>query len=191
MGKFSVELQCTTDPDWVETILERFDEFLPDHANCERKASALALSMIVKQPDRVRIIPTLIAIAREELEHFERVYALMGERGLTLAKDEPDPYVNRLLGCMRHGRQERFLDRLLVFALVEARGAERLARTLADPELARFYRRLRGAEAKHGHQFAQMALEYFDESTVAARARELAAREAEIATTLPWRASLH
>ncbi len=54
MGRKSVELKCATDPAWVQTVLDDFDTFLADHANCERKASALAMSLIVRFPDRTR-----------------------------------------------------------------------------------------------------------------------------------------
>ena len=194
MAKKSVDLKSATDPKWVGQILDNFDEFLQDHANCERKASALAMSMIVKYPDRTKILPQLIALAREELEHFEQVYLLMCSRGLPLLKDSPDPYVNRLLDHCRHGREERLLDRLLISSLVECRGAERfriIFEALEDPELKRFYRELAGAEAKHGHQFAEMALEYFDEATVYGRLEELAEEEANIVADLEWRPSLH
>lgn len=194
MTKRSIDLHVPTDPEWVHAILDNFDEFLQDHANCERKASALAMSMVVKHPDRPLIIPTLISIAREELEHFEMVYNLMKTRDLPLIKDEQDPYVNALLTCLRHGRDERLLDRLLVFSLVECRGAERfgiLARALDDPDLVRFYKQLWGTEAKHGNQFVEMALEYFPEDAVYARLEEIAAHEGEVIRTLPWRASLH
>ena len=194
MAKKSVDLKSVTDPKWVGQILDNFDEFLQDHANCERKASALAMSMIVKYPDRTKILPRLIALAREELEHFEQVYLLMRSRGLPLLKDSPDPYVNRLLDNCRHGREERLLDRLLISSLVECRGAERfriIFEALEDSELKRFYRELAGAEAKHGHQFAEMALEYFDEETVYGRFAELAEEEARIVADLEWRPSLH
>ncbi|MFT5394806.1 MAG: tRNA-(ms[2]io[6]A)-hydroxylase [Gammaproteobacteria bacterium] len=194
MTKRSIELHCATDPVWVNSILENFDAFLQDHANCERKASALAMSMVVKHPDREAIVPTLISIAREELEHFEQVHDVMRTRGLRLVKDEPDPYVNALLKFMRHGRNDSFLDRLLIFSLVECRGAERfgiLSRALTDPQLERFYKQLWGAEAKHGNQFVEMALEYYTSDVVYARLETLAAQEAQIIQTLPWRASLH
>ncbi len=194
MPKHSVPLKSATPEAWVTPILEDFDTFLQDHANCERKASALAMSMVIKQPDREHIIPTMIAIAREELLHFEQVYGVMRRRGLKLVKDEPDPYVNALLADIRHGRDERFLDRLLTFSLVECRGAERfgiLCQALTDPELARFYRALWGAEVRHGDQFVAMALEYFAPDVVYDRLHHLAEREAEIVRTLPWRPSLH
>lgn len=183
-----------TDPDWVQVILDDFDEFLQDHANCERKASALAMSLVVKHPDRLLIVPALIAVAQEELEHFRQVYELMRLRGLALVKDTQDPYVNQLGACLRHGREQRFVDRLLVSSLIECRGAERfgiISQALSDPELQAFYEDLWKAEAKHGHQFVDMALKYFEPDLVYARLGELAEAEAEIIQKLEWRASLH
>lgn len=194
MAKKSVDLLIQTDPAWVAVILDHFDEFLRDHANCERKASALALSLVVKYPDRTRIIPPLIALAQEELEHFRQVYALLAARGLHLVQDTQDPYVNQLLSLLRHGREERLLDRLLVASLIECRGAERfrlLSQALADPDLKCFYRDLWAGEAKHGHQFAELALHYFAPDAVYPRFHELAEREAEIIQRLAWRPSLH
>ncbi|MDX1432486.1 MAG: tRNA isopentenyl-2-thiomethyl-A-37 hydroxylase MiaE, partial [Gammaproteobacteria bacterium] len=112
MTRRSRDLLVATHPDWVHAVLADFDAFVQDHANCERKASALAMSLVVKHPDRTAIIPTLIALAQEELEHFRQVHDLMSQRGLPLVSDVPDPYVNQLLACMRHGREQRFLDRM-------------------------------------------------------------------------------
>jgi len=194
MARKSIDLLVATHPDWVNVVLADFDAFIQDHANCERKASALAMSLVVKHPDRRRIVPTLIALAQEELEHFRQVYALMASRGLELVKDTQDPYVNQLAACMRHGREPRFLDRLLVSSLIECRGAERfglIANALEDTSLEEFYASLWKAETKHGHQFVDMALEYVDAETTRGRLRELAEREAEIVQNLAWRASLH
>lgn len=194
MAKKSVDLQSKTDPAWVNVILENFDEFLQDHANCERKASALAMSLVVKYPDRDRIIPDLITLAREELEHFAQVYELMQQRGLALTKDIQDPYVNLLLNEMRSGREERFLDRMLISSIIECRGAERfkiISQALEDPALKIFYRELWAAEAKHGHQFVDFVLRYENAETVYSRLDEIARREAQIIESLTWRASLH
>jgi len=194
MARRSIDLLLATHPDWVNVVLADFDAFLQDHANCERKASALAMSLVVKHPDRTLIVPTLIALAQEELEHFRQVYELMVSRGLGLVKDIQDPYVNQLMACMRHGREPRFLDRLLVSSLVECRGAERfgiIANALDDESLKAFYTALWKAETKHGHQFVDMALKYADPQTTQTRLRELAEQEAEIVQRLEWRASLH
>ena len=79
--KSSIALECVSSPEWVAAVMEDFDAFLQDHANCERKASAMAMSFVAKFPDRVEIIPELIETAIEELEHFQSVYEIMKERG--------------------------------------------------------------------------------------------------------------
>jgi len=73
---FSIELRYDSSPEWLNLVLTDFDNFLIDHANCERKASAMAMGLIAKYPDRKEIIPELIETAIEELEHFRDVYAL-------------------------------------------------------------------------------------------------------------------
>ena len=57
--KYSLELAVATPSKWVEIVLSDFPKFLQDHADCERKASALALSFVAKYPDRLEIIPEL------------------------------------------------------------------------------------------------------------------------------------
>jgi len=79
--KLSIDLSVQTKPGWIKTVLEDFDSFLIDHADCERKASSSAMSFIAKYPNRTEMIPELIETAVEELEHFQQVYALMEKRG--------------------------------------------------------------------------------------------------------------
>ncbi|MCA9774994.1 MAG: tRNA-(ms[2]io[6]A)-hydroxylase, partial [Myxococcales bacterium] len=84
---------------------------------------------------------------------------------------------------LRHGRDERFLDRLLLASVVERRGAERfrlLAGALEAPDLAALYRGFWTGEAQHAELYARLAAEYFDEATIARRLDELAAIEAEV-----------
>jgi tRNA 2-(methylsulfanyl)-N6-isopentenyladenosine37 hydroxylase len=194
MAKKSIDLKSATDPDWSAYIVNHFDEFLADHANCERKASALAMSLIVRYPDRVKIIPQLIDLAQEELEHFQQVYEIMQERGVKLIKDTQDPYVNQLLKLLRHGRDQRFLDQLLISSIIECRGAERfrlVSESLQETKLKNFYRDLWASESKHGHIFVEFALMYFSHEEVYPRLDELMQGEADIVAELAWRPSLH
>lgn len=194
MARKSIDLYVATDPAWVGTIVNNFDDFLADHANCERKASALAMSLVVKYPDRITLIPRLIEIAQEELEHFRQVYVWMLKRGISALPDRRDPYVNRLLALRRHGRDDGLLDQLLIASLIECRGAERfglIADALADADLKRFYHDLWAAEIKHGHVFVDLALRCFDNDTVYERLHVLARAEADILQSLDWTASLH
>jgi tRNA-(ms[2]io[6]A)-hydroxylase len=194
MPQLRAKLASSTDPEWVKVILENFDDFLIDHASCERKAMAYAMSVVVKYPDRTEIIPDLLQVAQDELDHFRDVLSLMDKRGLQMSPDEPDPYVNQLIKVCRHGRDERLLDRLLVASVVETRGAERfriIAEALEDPQLKEFYRDLWATEARHGDVFKKMALNYFNEAEIESRNEEIIQAEAKIIAGLEWRPSLH
>ncbi len=194
MTKIDFKLSVATDPAWVQVILDNFDEFMQDHANCERKASALALSLAMKYADRKRLIPHMIRLAQEELEHFAEVYEMMEQRGISLGNEIKDPYVNGLLSHCRTEPEERFLDRMLISSVIEARGAERfglIAEALEDAELKAFYKRLWAAEMKHGHLFANLMLHYFSEDVIRARLSQLLDAEGKIIQKLEWRPSLH
>ena len=193
--KFSIELSTSSKPEWVEAVMNDFDAFLTDHANCERKASAMAMSFVAKYPDRVEIIPELIETAIEELEHFNDVYKIMEERGVRLPPEMgQDLYVKKLIDGCRSGREDRFLDRLLLASIIECRGAERfrlVCDALSDPDLKDFYKRLWTSEAKHGNIFVRMALNYFDEDEVYQRLDQLNQMEGEVINAMPITPALH
>lgn len=188
-------MEAESSKEWIDAVMSDFDSFLQDHANCERKASAMAMSLVAKYPNRVEIIPELIEIGIEELDHFKDVYSIMEKRGLQLPHEiGRDEYVKQLLDGCRSGREERFMDRLLLASLVETRGAERFQKVyehLEDPELREFYHQLWASEARHGEVFIRMALNYFDESSVYTRLGEMTVHEAEVLTELPIKPALH
>ncbi len=193
--KLSVELASESSKEWVEAVMNDFDSFLQDHADCERKASAMAMSFVAKFPDRVEIIPELIETAAEELEHFQQVYEIMESRGVQLpAKMGQDMYVKELVDHCRSDVENRFLDRLLLASIVECRGAERFRlvyENLEEGELKKFYHNLWASEAKHGNIFVKMALNYFDEKIVYDRLNELNEIEAVVLSKQPIKAALH
>lgn len=193
--QFRIELTVDTKREWIDAVLADFNAFLQDHADCERKASAMALSFAAKYPNRLEIIPELIETAIEELEHFRDVYKILESRGIQLTHEIPqDIYMKKLLEICRSGREERFMDRLLLASLVETRGAERfrlIYENMDDKELREFYRKLWASEARHGEVFVKMALNYFDEEDVYRRLDEMKTTEGEILNDLPIRAALH
>jgi tRNA-(ms[2]io[6]A)-hydroxylase len=194
--KLSLELSRESRPEWVAAVIADFPSFLQDHADCERKASAMAMSFVAKYPDRVEIIPELIETGVEELEHFQQVYAHMEKRGVRLPKEmKQDPYIGALLQLCHSDPIRRFLDRLLLCSIIECRGAERfrlVANAIADdPELKEFYHELWTSEAKHGNIFVKMALQYFKKDEVYERLEELNRAEGNIVEGLPFRAALH
>lgn len=188
-------LLTKTPADWADYALQDFNHFLLDHASCERKASAVGMSFVVRYPDRGNaLLNPMIQFAREELEHFHQVYRLIAERGLVLERDEEDPYVNALMKEVRFGRDERFLDRLLVSSLIESRGCERLflvAERLEDPKLQHFYHRLARAEGHHQTLFYDLAQNFFPDSVIQPRWNALREIEAQAIASVPYRHALH
>src|SRR3954469_14910766 len=116
-----MELLCQTPLAWVRLAIERFDEVLVDHAHCEKKAAAHALSMLAAFPDVPGLARAMARLAREEAGDLSQVLALCDRRGLSLGRDAGDPYAQALQANVRQPRRERLLDRLLVSALIELR----------------------------------------------------------------------
>ncbi len=180
---------------WIDAVMDDFDSFLQDHANCERKASSMAMSFVAKYPDRKEILAELIDTGIEELEHFKQVYEILKSRNVPLPHEiGQDHYVKDLLDFCRSGREERFMDRLLLASLVETRGAERFKlvyEALENPGLKSFYHELWASEARHGEIFVKMALTYFDETPVYQRLEAMTTYEGNIIKNLPIRPALH
>ena len=193
--KLNLDIKVPSSQAWIDAVMADFGAFLQDHADCERKASAMAMSFVAKYPDRTEIIPDLIDTGIEELEHFQQVYSLMESRGIQLTHSiGEDPYLKALIKLCHSGREERFLDRLLVASVVETRGAERfrlVSEAQEDKELHRFYKVLWASEAKHGHLFVKLALKYFPEEIVYKRLEWWIDRESEIIENLEIRPALH
>ena len=191
--KRAVELLTETPPGWIRFAVERFDEVLVDHAHCEKKAAAHALSMLAAFPDVPGLARAMAQLAREEAGHLAQVLRLLEQRGLSLGKDPGDPYAQALQERVRHPRTERLLDRLLISALIELRSQERLALLathLPQPDLREVYGRLASAEAGHGDLFWKLALKA-SRDEAPRRWAELAAEEARIVRSLPLRAAIH
>jgi len=175
-------------------VLADFDDFLADHANAENKASGMAMSMALHYSDKADIVRAMIDLAIEELAHFREVVKIMHGRGLDLKKDEKDPYVNALRQQVRQGRDAYFLDRLLIGAVIEARGAERfglVADALPPGELKDFYELISRSEQKHLTLFTDLAAIYFRRGVIQDRLQQLLEFEAELVASLPHRARLH
>ena len=193
--EFDIKLKWDTPKEWIETVLADFPKFLQDHADCERKASAMAMSFVAKCPDRVEIIPELIETALEELVHFKLVYEIMDQKKITLPKQlEQDNYIGGLIKKCRSGREERLLDRMVVASVVEARGVERfriVAENIKEEELQKFYDMLWRSEYKHSDVFLRLALSYWKWEEIEERLVYFIHQEAIICEGLPFRAAVH
>lgn len=194
MQALKISLLRQTPPSWTELILSRFDEFIVNHAACERKASSTGINFVVQYPDRKFLIEPMIRLAKEELQHFHQVSRLMLERNLTFKADEKDPYINGLIKCQRNGSEQRLLDRLLIFGIAEARGCERfglVGRALPEGTLKTFYQQLADAEERHHEIFIEMASHYFNRNEIEHRLNDLLMEEAKLFDSLPHRAAVH
>ena len=179
---------------WLAQVLQNFDAFLPDHANCERKAAAMALSLVSRYADKHALVDAMLELAQEELAHFHQVFRLMVPRGLQLVPETKDPYVGALRKLVRDGRDHLLLDHLCVAGVVEARGCERfglIAEGLPQGDLQEFYRAITRSEARHGGLFLRLARQYHAPAVVDARVNTLLALEADIVAQLPLRPALH
>lgn len=189
-----IKLLCETKNDWLTLCLDFFDDFLTDHAQAEKKASGMAMSMVSHYPDRPQLVTEMIELAIEELTHFREVVKLMQFRGVHPGKDTKDAYVNQFRTHIRSDSEDYLLDRLLVASIVEARGCERfglIGEHHPEADIRHFYQRIATSEAKHQSLFSDLATMYFSSSRVKQRADELLNVEHDIIQALPLRPALH
>jgi tRNA 2-(methylsulfanyl)-N6-isopentenyladenosine37 hydroxylase len=178
-------LQLPTDPRWVDLAGISIEEILTDHAFCEQKAATTCISLIQKYPDRLRLVTELAPIVTEEWGHFRMVLAELQRRGLSLGRQRKDEYVNQLIAFQKKDGdfEDRFLDRLLTMAMIEARSCERFKRLsegLDDDYLKKFYRRFMESEAGHYHLFIDLAETYLGREKARVRWAEWLRYEAQI-----------
>lgn len=185
-------LKLPTDPRWVNLAAISLEEVLTDHAFCEQKAATSCISLIQRYPDKEKLVEELAPIVTEEWGHFRQVLAEMKKRGFTLGKQRKDDYVNALMLFQQKGGSpaDVLLDRLLIFALIEARSCERfrlLSEGLQDKYLQQFYYKFMVSEAGHYRLFIDLANEYLPEDKVKARWQQWLAYEGDMIQTLTVR----
>ena len=189
-----MRLLVSTPPAWTAAVLANFDAFLLDHAANERKASSAAMALVAHYPDRAELVERCIALAIEELTHFQAVHARIAARGLVLPPDTRSEYLRCLTRQFREGRELYFLDRLLTAGIVEARGCERfglLAAALPAGEMKDFYRDIARTEVRHQELYIDLARLYFDSAAVDDRLEALIAAETVVVSGLPVRPALY
>jgi tRNA 2-(methylsulfanyl)-N6-isopentenyladenosine37 hydroxylase len=178
-------LQLPSDPRWVNLAELQLDEILTDHAYCEQKAATTCISLITKNSEKELLVEELAPIVTEEWGHFRMVIAELKKRNLKLGRQRKDVYVNSLLQFQKKdgSPQERFLDQMLIMALIEARSCERFKRLsegLDDAYMRNFYRRFMESEAGHYTLFITLAEHYLDKKIVRKRWAEWLKYEKEL-----------
>lgn len=185
-------LQLPTDPRWVDLASISLEAILTDHAYCEQKAALTCISLIQRYTEKEKVIKELAPIVTEEWGHFRLVLNELYKRGLQLGIQRKDEYVNRLLIFQKKGghREDRFLDQMLIMALIEARSCERFKRLsegLNDAYMKKFYRRFMESEAGHYTLFIDLAETYVDKEKVKNRWQEWLSYETQIMKELEVR----
>ena len=176
-----LRLATESSPAWLERALSGVDTILLDHAHCEKKAASTALNLIFRYGDEAALMIPLSELAREELEHFERVIGHLRRRGLAYKRLEPSPYAGLLRKGCRTTEPHRLVDTLVCCAFIEARSCERmklLAENLQDAELARLYRSLLKSEARHHQTYLDLAAPFCSRDELRERVRVLGEVEA-------------
>jgi tRNA-(ms[2]io[6]A)-hydroxylase len=187
-------LQCESNTEWIARIKDSAGLLLSDHAHCEKKATLMAISILNRYPDKIELVDAMTDLAIEELHHFAMVTKKLKERGLPLLPDEGDSYAQALNEQIDKQEPKRFLDRLIVSSLIEARSCERfqlLADNVEDDDLRQFYTSLLASEARHRNLFLKLARTYFDADVVAKRLNEFEHFEASLVKTLSGEATMH
>jgi tRNA-(ms[2]io[6]A)-hydroxylase len=83
-------LKLPTDPRWVNIVETNIEEILTDHAWCEQKAATNAISIISLNSEKPDLVTEMLALAKEELEHFQMVFDLIKKKGLILGRERKD-----------------------------------------------------------------------------------------------------
>jgi len=205
-------LPSRTPAGWVDRAMADLPTLLLDHASLELKAAQQAQRLMRKygarpprrsnsddregtagnaratrRLGRYDLLNKMSRLAREELRHFEQVLAILEERDIAYRPISASRYASGLHEEIRQTEPGRFLDSLLVGAIIEARSCERFYTLLPrleteDPELGRFYASLLRSEARHFSDYLELARKAAGGS-IDGRVARLLTREAVLMST--------
>ena len=192
-SKFRLLINKTSE-DWINLAISNPMEILLDHAHCERKAAGVALQLMFRYVSEPGLSEVLSPLAREELEHFERVLSILNARGKKLQKLAAPPYGAILAKNICKDEPIRMLDSFLVAGLIEARSHERmtlLSIHSPDYELRNLYADLLKSEARHFGIYWKLAAERFDRNILNSRLEELAIVESDALVEMHHEPRMH
>lgn len=178
-----LHLHSSSTEGWFQRIEHHLDEVLIDHAHCEHKAAATAMSLLGSYIEHRELCEEMNRIIEEEMEHFFLVLDLLAKRNIRFRIQPPGNYGRELNKLIRNNEPQRAVDRLLVASLIEARSCQRfdlLSKHINDPELAQFYASLFESEARHHTTYVRLAKLFASADEVKNRLEELSAAETAI-----------
>ena len=191
-------LKSETPVKWAEIVMQDLNTFLTDHAYNEMKAAQSAMAVINHQPDDVEFVNTMSALAIEEMQHFEMVYRWIQKMQLQLGQESQNTYAMQLRKFFpkTKDRQEKFLQKLMLSSLMEARSCERFDTLIPVlepqyPELAGFYKNLFVSEARHYRVFLDYARKFGGKERIDQIWDKLLTYEAELINSLGQKPLVH
>ncbi len=191
-------LKSETTPIWAEIVLEDLETFLTDHAYNEIKAAQSAMAVINYRPNETDFVQTMNALAIEEMQHFEMVYNWIQKLGLKLEQETQNVYAMHLRKFFPKTKdiEERFLQKLLLSSLMEARSCERFdtlipVLTKQNVELAGFYKDLFESEARHYRTFLEYARKFGGKKRIDEIWQNLLVYEGELIRNLGQKPLVH
>ena len=175
-------LPCRTPESWLSAAVDALPVLMVDHANCEKKAAATAMSLMNRYTENTALLNKMSRLAREELRHFEQVLKLMTQRGIAYESVTASRYAQALREKVRNKDPHKLVDTLIVGALIEARSCERFAALAphVDAELGAFYVSLLKSESRHFMDYISLANTLEEPSVVAERLSLFRAVEKEL-----------
>lgn len=152
-------LLCETPDQWIQNALSNQPLLLLDHANCEKKAASTALNLMFRYVGDFDMMHKMSRLAREELRHYEQVMVIMQKRNIPYEQISPGRYAGELRKSVRTHEPARYIDTLIIGAIIEARSCERFAKLapFLDDELKDFYLSLLKSESRHYEDYLKLA----------------------------------
>lgn len=133
------------------------------------------------------IIKKMVALVKEELQHFEQVLQIIESRDLEYVEISASRYAKALIKKVRTYEPAGMVDKLIIGAYIEARSCERFAKLAPhlDEELGTFYFRLLKSEARHYDDYLSLARRVAEASVKEmknfdSRVKEIGELEAEL-----------
>ena len=176
-------LSSLSSDEWIQLAISNPIEILIDHAHCERKAAGVAVQLMFRYPSEPNLSEFLSPLAREELEHFEKIFYFLKDLGYPLKALKPPPYGAELAKSIRKEEPYRMLDSFLIAGLIEARSHERLSLLALNSEEKSFktlYESLLESEARHFGLYWKLAQTRFSKDETFIRLNTLSKVESEI-----------
>ena len=167
-------LLCETPDAWINNALDNQALLLLDHANCEKKAASTALTLMFRYVGDFDMMQKMSRLAREELRHYEQVMDIMQARGISYDQITPGRYAGELRKLVRTHEPGRYIDTLIVGAIIEARSCERFAKLAPhlDDELQKFYLSLLKSESRHYEDYLKLAKRAAGGADISARIQQ-------------------